>query len=179
MKKILAVIEVENEVINSEILNSETLLLQAFRKFTSFLLVLDLMYELYVTSFLEIFHFLIWRGTCFDAYFHNFSDVSKLFLALRRHENNEKLKLSSTIKTRCNFWCVKTACSNCKKNQFGYAMFRILIYLNPKILHISFLKPFLASVIKFFSSYKKCCRAVFKRRSCNSETFWFVFSAYI
>ena len=102
MKKILAVIEVGNEVINSEILNSETLLLQAFRKFASFLLVLDLMYELYVTSFLEIFHFLIWRGTCFDAYFHNFSDVSKLFLALRRHENNEKLKLSSTIKTRAH-----------------------------------------------------------------------------
>ena len=67
-----------------------------------------------------------------------------------------------------NFWCAK-------KNQFGCAIFRILIYLNPKILHISFLKPFLAIVIKLFSSYKKLCRAVFKRRSCNSKTFWFVF----
>ena len=53
MKKTLVVIksivkardpgdEVENEVINSEILNSETLFSQVFRKFSSFLLVLDL-----------------------------------------------------------------------------------------------------------------------------------------
>ena len=70
MKKTLVVIksivkvrdpgdEVENEVINSEILNSETFFSQAFRKFSSFLLVLDLMHELYVTSFLLVFHFLI------------------------------------------------------------------------------------------------------------------------
>ena len=38
----------------------------------------------------------------------------------------------------------------------------------------SFLKPFLASVIKFFSSYKKFCQAVFKRRSCNSIFFFFL-----
>ena len=38
--------EVENEVINAEILNSETFFSQAFRKFSSFLLVLDLMHEL-------------------------------------------------------------------------------------------------------------------------------------
>ena len=81
MKKTLVVIksivkardpgdEVENEVINSEILNSETFFSQAFLKFSSFLLVLGLMHELYVTLFLEVFHFLIWRGTCFVAYFH-------------------------------------------------------------------------------------------------------------
>ena len=51
--------EVENEVIDSEILNLETFFSQAFRKFTSFLLVLDLMHELHVTSFLSVFHFLI------------------------------------------------------------------------------------------------------------------------
>ena len=45
--------EVENEVIDSEILNSETFFSQAF------LLVLDLMHELYATSFLLVFHFLI------------------------------------------------------------------------------------------------------------------------
>ena len=70
MKKTLVVIksivkardpgdEVENEVINSEILNSETFFSQAFLKFSSFLLVLGLMHELYVTLFLEVFHFLI------------------------------------------------------------------------------------------------------------------------
>ena len=75
MKKTLAVIEVENEMINSEILNSETFFSQAFRKFASFLLVLDLMHELYVPLFLEIFQFLIWRGTCFVAYFHKSTTV--------------------------------------------------------------------------------------------------------
>ena len=38
--------EVENEVINAEILNSETFFSQVFRKFSSILLVLDLMHEL-------------------------------------------------------------------------------------------------------------------------------------
>ena len=62
MKKTLVVIksivkvrdtgdEVENEVINSEILNSETFFSQAFRKFSSFLLVLDLMHELFSIGF--------------------------------------------------------------------------------------------------------------------------------
>ena len=78
-----------------------------------------------------------------------------------------------------NFWCGKTACSKWKKNQFRCAIFRILIYSNPKILQISFLKPFLASVIKFFSSYKKFRRAVFKRRSCDSKNFWFFFHIYL
>ena len=78
-----------------------------------------------------------------------------------------------------NFWCGKTACSKWKKNQFRCAIFRILIYSNPKILQISFLKPFLASVIKFFSSYKKFGRAVLKRCSCNSKNFWFFFHIYL
>ena len=51
--------EVENEVINSEILNWETFFSQASHKFSSFLLVLDLKHELYVTSLLLVFHFLI------------------------------------------------------------------------------------------------------------------------
>ena len=38
--------KVENEVINAKILNSETFFSQAFRKFSSILLVLDLMHEL-------------------------------------------------------------------------------------------------------------------------------------
>ena len=56
---------------------------------------------------------------------------------------------------------------------------RILIYSNPKILRISFLQHFLASVIKFFSSYKRFRRAVFKRRSCNSKNFWFFSCIYL
>ena len=83
------------------------------------------------------------------------------------------MKLSSTIKTRAHPFLVTSDVLRLhvvtKKNQFRCAIFRILIYSNPKILQISFLKPFLASVIKFFSSYKKFRRAVFKRRSCNSK----------
>ena len=101
--------------------------------------------------------------------------ISKLFLPLRRHENNEKLKLSSTTRTRAHPLLVTFDVLRLhvvtEKNQFRCAIFRILIYSNPKILQISFLKPFLASVIKFFSSYKKFRRAVFKRRSCNSKNF--------
>ena len=89
------------------------------------------------------------------------------------------MKLSSTIKTRAHPFLVTSDVLRLhvvtKKNQFRCAIFRILIYSNPKILQISFLKPFLASVIKFFSSYKKFRRAVFKRRSCISKIFWFIF----
>ena len=108
------------------------------------------------------------------------NNISKLFLTLRKHENNEKLKLPSTIKTCTHpllvtFDVLRLHLVTENKNQFRCAIFRILIYSNPKILEISFLKPFLAYVIKFFSSYKKFCRAVFKRRFCNSN----FFSAYI
>ena len=103
------------------------------------------------------------------------NNISKLFLPLRRHDNNEKLKLSSTIKARSHPLLVTFDVLRLhvvtEKNQFRCAIFRILIYSNPKILQISFLKPFLASAIKFFSSYKKFRRAVFKRRSCNSKIF--------
>ena len=51
--------EVENEVITSEILNPETFFSQPFRKFSSFLLVLDLMHKVYITSLLLVSHFLI------------------------------------------------------------------------------------------------------------------------
>ena len=93
------------------------------------------------------------------------------------------MKLSSTIKTRAHPLLVTFDVPRLhvvlKKNQFRCAIFRILIYSNPKILQISFLKPFLASVIKFFSSYKKFRRAVFKRRFCNSKSFWFFFRIYL
>ena len=107
------------------------------------------------------------------------NNISKLFLTLRRHENNEKLKLPSTIKTRAHPLLVTFDVLRLhvvtEKNQFRCAIFRILIYSNPKILQISFLKPFLASVIKFFSSYKKFCRAVFKRRFSNSNFFFCIY----
>ena len=51
--------EVENKVTNSQNLNSEIFFWQAFYNFASFLLVLDLMRELYVILFPEVFHFLI------------------------------------------------------------------------------------------------------------------------
>ena len=102
------------------------------------------------------------------------NNISKLFLTVRRHENNEKLKLRSTIKTRTHPLLVTfdVHVVTEKKNQFRCAIFCILIYSNPKILQISFLKPFLAYLIKFFSSYKKFRRAVFKRRFCNSNFFF-------
>ena len=98
--------EIENEVNNSETLNSQTFFSQTFCKVASFPLVLNLMYECYVISFPDAFHFLIWRSTCFVAYFH-ISASQKLrgnkigirFLTLRTRENNEKLKLLSTNKT--------------------------------------------------------------------------------
>ena len=108
------------------------------------------------------------------------NNISKLFLTLRKHENNEKLKLPSTIKTCTHpllvtFDVLRLHVVTENKNQFRCAIFRILIYSNPKILQISFLKPFLAYVIKFVSSYKKFCRAVFKRRFCNSNFFFCIY----
>ena len=62
--------EIENEVTNSETLNSETFFYQASCKVSGFPLVLDLMHECYVISFPDVFHFLIRRSSCFIAYFH-------------------------------------------------------------------------------------------------------------
>ena len=98
--------EIENEVTNSETLNSQTFLAQAFCKVAIFPLVLDLMHECYVISFPDVFHFLIWRSTCFFEYFGILTsqklqgnEIGIQFLTLRTGENNEKLKLLSTIKT--------------------------------------------------------------------------------
>ena len=102
--------EIENEVTNSETLNSETFFSQASCKVASFPLVLHLMHKCYVISFTEVFHFLIRRSTCFVAYFHILTSqkfrgngIDILFLTLRTRENNEKLKLSFTNKTRLFF----------------------------------------------------------------------------
>ena len=51
--------EIENEVTNSEILNSETFFSQASCSVASFPLLLDLMRGCYVISFQDVFHFLI------------------------------------------------------------------------------------------------------------------------
>ena len=51
--------EIENEVPNSETLNSETFFSQASCKVASFPLVLNLMQEYYVASFPDVFHFFI------------------------------------------------------------------------------------------------------------------------
>ena len=51
--------EIENEVPNSETLNSETFISQASCNVASFPLILDLMHECYVILFSDIFQFLI------------------------------------------------------------------------------------------------------------------------
>ena len=98
--------EIENKVTNSETLNSQTFFSQAFCKITGFPLVLDLIHECYVISFPEVYDFLIWRSTCFAAYFHistsqklRCNDIGIQFLTFKTRENNEKLKLLSTNKT--------------------------------------------------------------------------------
>ena len=102
--------EIENEVTNSETLNSETFFSQAYCKVASFPLLLDLIHKCYVISFSDVFHFLTCRSTCFVAYFHILTrqnlqgnGIGILFLTLRTRENNEKLKLSFTNKTRLFF----------------------------------------------------------------------------
>ena len=84
MKKTLVVIksiakardpgyEVENEVINSEILNFEILFSQAFRKFSSFLLFLDLIARIICNLVFRDFpHFDIKRS----LFCHPFSSFS-------------------------------------------------------------------------------------------------------
>ena len=78
-------------------------------------LILDLMQECYVILFPDVFQFFIWRHSCFVVHFHITSqkrqgnEIGILLFTLRTRENNEKLKLSSTNKTRfffvSNFWC--------------------------------------------------------------------------
>ena len=67
-------------------------------------------------------------------------------------------------------------------NQFMCAIFRILNHL--KILHISFISPFLvetllANVIKFSSSYKEFRQVFLREVSAILEWFGLNFSAYI
>ena len=95
-------------------------------KVVSFPMVLDLMHECYVISFTDVFHFLIWRRSCFVVHFHISSQklqgngIGTLFFTLRTRENNEKLKLSSKNKAR--FFLLVTfdvdVCSNRKKVNF-------------------------------------------------------------
>ena len=51
--------EIENEVTNSEPLNSETFFSQATCEVASFPLVLDLMQQCYIVSFPDVIHFFI------------------------------------------------------------------------------------------------------------------------
>ena len=130
---------------NSEILNSETFFLQTSCKVASLPLILDLMHECNIISFPDVFHFLIWRSTCFVAYFH-ISTSQKLqgngigipFLTPRTRKNNEKLKLSSTNKTHVYSLLVTFDVLRLyvvtKKSQFLCAIFYILIHSNPKTL---------------------------------------------
>ena len=142
--------EIDNEVTNSETLNSETFFSQAYCKVASFPLVLDLIHKCYVISFSDVFHFLICRSTCFVPYFHILTSqnlrgngTGMLFLTLRTRENNEKLKLSSTNKTHYYSLLVTfdvlRLYTVTEKSKFFCAMFRILIHSDPKILQISFL----------------------------------------
>ena len=70
--------EIENDVTNSETLNLETFFSQATCKVASFSLILDLMHECYVISFPNVFYFLIWRSSCFVAYFHISTSQKKI-----------------------------------------------------------------------------------------------------
>ena len=107
-------------------MNSEIFFSPASGKVASFPPVLDLMHECYVISFPAIFQFFIWRHSCFVVHFHITSQklqgngIGILFFTLRTRENNEKLKLSSTNKTR--FFLLVTfdvdVCSNQKKVNF-------------------------------------------------------------
>ena len=84
-----------------------------------------------------------------------------LFLTLRRGENNEKLKLSSTNKTHVYSLLVTFDVLRLyvvtEKSEFLCAIFRILIHSDPKILQISILQPFLKpgrQFTRFFNSEK-------------------------
>ena len=65
--------------------------------------ILNWMHKCCVTSFADVFHFLLCRSTCFVAYFH-ISASEKLrgneigILYLTECKNNDKLKLSSANK---------------------------------------------------------------------------------
>ena len=136
------------KVTNSESLNSKTLV---FSNVASFSLVLDLMHEWYVISFVDVFHFLIWESACFVAYFHisvsqklRDNKIGMPFLTLRPCEIDEKLKLWSTNKTHVYFLLVTFDVLKLyvvtDKSKCLCAIFHNLIHSNPKILQISFVR---------------------------------------
>ena len=141
--------DIENEVTNSEILNSETFFSQASCKVASFPLVLDLMHKCCVISFSDVFHFLICRNTCFVAYSHILASqnlrengIGILFLTLSTRENNEKFKLSSTTKTHVysllvTFDVLRLLVT--EKSKLICTIFCILLHSDTKIQQISFL----------------------------------------
>ena len=128
-------------------LEFRNLFLPASCKVASFPLVLDLMHVYYVILFPDVFQFFIWRHSGFVVHFHISSQqlqgkgISVLFFTLRKRENNEKLKLSSTNKTRfffvSNFWC--GVCSSNQKK----------VWLNFRKLTKSFVEPFLRDFLWF------------------------------
>ena len=171
--------EIENEVTNSETFNSGTFFSQASCRVASFPLVLDLMHECYVISFPDIFHFLIWRSSCFVAYFHMSTshklwgdEIGILFLNLGRRENSDKLQLVSTNKTDVYsllvtfdvLWlhvATKKKINLCEQ----YFVFWFIQILNSSnlFLIVVFGKTWSANGIKLSPSYKKFRRVVFKR----------------
>ena len=127
------------------------------------------------------FYFLICRSTCFVAYFHILISqklrgnvVGIPLLTLRTRENSKELKLSSKNKTHVYSLLVTFDVLRVyvitEKSEFLCAVFRILIYSDPKILQMSFLlsfsdKTWPAVVIKLLPSYKKFRRDFFKKLS--------------
>ena len=115
-------------------------------KVASFPMVLDLMHECYVISFTDVFHFLIWRRSCFVVHFHISSQklqgkgLAYCFLPL------EPVKITRNWnfypKTKHVFSLLVTfdgdIWSNRKKTFLVCAIFRILIHSDPKTLQISF-----------------------------------------
>ena len=159
--------EIENEVTNSETLNSQNSFSQASCKIASFPLILDLIHECYVILFPDNFHFLIWKSTYFVTYFYistskklRGNEIGILFLTLKTRENNEKLKLLSTNKTHVYsllvIFDVLRLYVVTEKICFLGSLFCILIYSNAQILQICFLQP---------SSVKTCRANVIKLSS--------------
>ena len=160
-------------------MNPETFFLPASCKVTSFPLLLHLMHECYEISFPGVFHFLIWRCSCFVVHFHISSQkrqgngIGILFFTFRTSKNNEKLKLSSTNKTHVYSLLVTFdvhVCSNRKEVDFCVQFFKfwfmqILKFCKSLFIAVFDIKAWSANVIKLSSNYKKFCRVVFKRLS--------------
>ena len=92
------------------------------------------------------------------------------FLTPRTHQNNEKLKLSSTNKTHVYSLLVTIDVLRLyvvtEKSKFLCTTFRILIHSDPKILQISFLKPF---SVKACNKLQKVSASRFTETSFDSK----------